>query len=157
MSTALIARPTSSGFTGRFCAHGGAPDMLGELLLRVMTHHFQGKVAAAQGYLIDAHPAGWHSLGGDFTQETGYRHDRKGGRANLCYCHGNASAPPRSLDAASAAEAGVDWVYVLTRHHLQILTPISNGWYVIRNTPWPYLPLAVRDADPVLAMSAAVE
>ncbi|WP_406410949.1 hypothetical protein [Streptomyces sp. NBC_01614] len=155
MSTALIARPTPSGFTGRFCTRGGSPDRLEGLLLRAVTHYFHGHVAVAQAYLIDAHPAGWYRIGGDFTSETGYRHDKKESLANLCYCHGETKAPPRELDATGAAEAGVDWAYVLETDHLKVLTPVRNGWYEVRSTPWPYLPLAVQHSDLIPAISAA--
>ncbi|MET7391743.1 hypothetical protein ACFYPT_39295 [Streptomyces sp. NPDC005529] len=125
------------------------------LLLRTITHYFQGNIDAAQSYLIDAHPAGWYTIGGDFMSDTSYWHERQGSTANLCYCHGQAPSPALELDDRAASDAGVEWAYVLGSYDLRILTPIQSGWYEISRTGWPYLPLSALHPEPALSASSA--
>lgn len=75
MSTrSVIARATSSGFTGVYHHWDGYPSGLGATLFELFNGHFKRDLSKMLGYLIDQHPAGWSTINGaDFDLEPGYK------------------------------------------------------------------------------------
>jgi hypothetical protein len=134
----VIARPTpDGGFTGTYCHYDGYPGHQGRILFEAVTGHFGGDLQAAGQYLIDAHPAGWSVLHGDFSLPPGHqRHPDPGDRRNQCYCHGDRHDPPRPpLDADSARAAGVDYAYLLDPDRLTVLLN-RDGWLPVAEPAW---------------------
>jgi hypothetical protein len=138
----VIARPApDGGFCGSYCHYDGYPAHQGRVLFDAVTGHFGGDLDAACAYLIDAHPAGWSVLYGDFTVPPGYQHHPDpDDRRNQCYCHGERHDPPRPpLDAATAQAAGVDYAYLIDSDRLGVLTN-RGGWLPVAEPAWAESP-----------------
>ena len=80
MSTrAVIARPTTEGFTGVYHHWDGYPSGLGCTLWALYHGHFEEDLQAMCKTLIDDHPAGWSTINGsDWTLNPGFQEMNQG-------------------------------------------------------------------------------
>ena len=123
-----IARMTPEGFRGVYHHWDSYPDGLGSQLLHLLAVRFRGDVGGMLRFLIDDHPSGWSTVcADDIDAEPGF--GREG--AMRCYCHGERSDPPRSLDQDSARRARCEFVYAFTGDAMHVMQPHGDGWKVV--------------------------
>ncbi|GAA1215392.1 hypothetical protein GCM10009665_01520 [Kitasatospora nipponensis] len=159
MSTrSIIARPTPSGFAGRYVHREGAPTHRIPALLTAVRGHFGGDIQAAARFYLDDHPAGWERLGTDFRAmpgSIGPGVDQDAGH-NRCFCHGT-----RSEDACLITQDTVDplwheWIYLLRHEGLQV---IRTDWRKCTQADWAshLLPWSTDPNAPLPATAALTE
>lgn len=127
----VIARPTESGWEGRYVHNDGHPTIRIPLLRALYAGPFAGDLDAMTKFLVDAHPAGWSQLGLDPTVDTGYVnwHQRSGtsisdavnDRGFRCYCHGDRNEGPYLHDENNTDSSLSDWVYVLRSDGVEVI------------------------------------
>lgn len=119
----VIARPTDTGFAGRYVHNEGHPVARISLLRALYAGPFAGDLDAMTKFLIDDHPAGWSQLGLNPTVDTGWDNGRSSVYHHdfVCYCHGdrNDEAYLRTDDNTDIAQA--DWVYVLRPDGIEVI------------------------------------
>lgn len=135
MSTnAVIARPTETGFEGRYHHFDGYPDGLGRELFTLMQDSNAKDTLVS---LIDEHPAGWSNIiGANWTITPGY-----GTYGPNCYCHGERAEAARPLiTERSFDEMFIEYVYVidLERGTMKVISMYANDSRVVHlNKPEP--------------------
>lgn len=119
----VIARPTETGFAGRYVHNSGHPTSRVPLLRTLYTGAFAGDLDAMTKFLVDDHPAGWSQFGADPTVNTGWDNSRSSVHYDefICYCHGdrNEAGFLRTEDNTDTAQA--DWVYVLRPEGIEVI------------------------------------
>ncbi|WP_329562044.1 hypothetical protein [Kitasatospora sp. NBC_01266] len=136
MSTrSIIARLTPDGFAGRYVHEEGCPIDRVPILLTAIQEHFAGDIEAAARFYLDDHPAGWLSLGTDFTIEPTYHGPAGAADAmhNRCFCHGRDDEGPTLLTHASVDPLWHEWIYLLRPDGLQI---IRTDWRKCTQDTW---------------------
>jgi hypothetical protein len=101
----------------------GYPTHLGMVLHRMGTEYFAGDIHQLAAYLIEEHPGGWSSLGGNPNSTVGADTDSPPPEANCCYCHCEGAEPMKPLSASqitSGEVAFAEWSYLLTEQSLDI-------------------------------------
>lgn len=111
----------------------GYPTHLGQVIHQMAAQHFAGAPEQLAAYLIDEHPDGWSTLGGDPQRTIGAdveRYASDGGldgryaQANVCYCHCQGNQPGQPISAAQLAGgegAFAEWCYRISEQHLDII------------------------------------
>lgn len=134
MSTnALVVSDLSGHLQGVSVHWDGYPSHLGRVLHTMCSEHFDSDPTAMAAYLIDEHPGGWSSLGGDPGNTAGAGDepmpDDPEGReaymtANRCYCHSKGSEDPgEPMDAAALSGPEMsfaEWTYRLKEEGLAV-------------------------------------
>lgn len=112
----VIARPTETGFAGRYVHNEGHPAVRIPLLRALYAGPFAGDLDAMTKFLVDDHPTGWSQLGLDPAVDTGWVNSRSsiGYNEFVCYCHGDRNDAPYLHTEGNTDMALADWVYVLT-------------------------------------------
>ncbi|MGW2256105.1 hypothetical protein ACWCXH_39105 [Kitasatospora sp. NPDC001660] len=136
----IIARPTPTGFHGRYVANDGQPaariPRLQHLYYRVYRHDLD----AMLGFLIDQHPAGWSQLGTDPTADCGWINPLPpaGDCGFRCYCHGDRREPETLLTEETADPLWHEWIYVLRPGGITVTAADSDGdaWLQPALVPW---------------------
>lgn len=110
----VIARPTDTGFEGRYVHSAGTPDWVIGLLSRLYHGPFDRDLDAMQKFMVDEHPAGWSQLGDDPTVDTGWDNNRQHSMCEgfVCYCHGDRHEADL-LFTPDSDTLSVDYLYVL--------------------------------------------
>lgn len=136
----IIARPSASGFQGRYVHNDGHPSMRLPLLRGLYAGPFAGDVEAMCRFLIDAHPAGWSQLGPDPVVDTGWVNGRSsaGYRDFICYCHGDRREPAHLNTEANTEPELADWIYVLRPGGIEIVQAAGDceTWLPAWTEPW---------------------
>jgi hypothetical protein len=126
----IIARPTGDGFAGRYVHQDGHPTARVPILLTAFQTHFVGNITAATRFYLDDHPAGWLSLGTDFTAAPNYQAPSC---ANRCFCHGRDDEGPTLLTHDTVDPLWHEWIYLLRTDGLQI---IRTDWRKCTQATW---------------------
>jgi hypothetical protein len=141
----IIARPTATGWVGRYVHNDGHPNTRLDLLLDLYHRSYRRDLTAMTAFLIDAHPAGWSQLGADPTVDTGWIRPGKRTTAEVvadrdfrCYCHGDRQDEPQTFTEADTTPASADWVYVLRPNGIEVIkaTEDAEGWQSRGVAPW---------------------
>jgi hypothetical protein len=149
----IIARPTPTGFAGRYVHNDGHPDMRLPLLRNLYAGPFAGDLDAMLRFLVDDHPAGWSQLGPDPSRDTGFvSHVNRpiaqamADRDFRCYCHGDRHEAPRLNTEANTDPVLADWIYVLRPDGIDVVQAAGDGvtWLPARLKPWGVLAPATR-------------
>lgn len=140
----VIARPTDTGFAGRYVHNDGHPVNRIPLLRTLYSGPFAGDLDAMTKFLLDDHPAGWSQLGADPTVNTGWDNGRSSVHYDefTCYCHGDRNEGPRIQTEDDTDVAIADWVYILRADGIDVIDldggkTISHSWEA---EPEPALP-----------------
>lgn len=128
----VIARPTDTGFAGRYVHNDGHPTARIPLLRALYAGPFAGDLDAMTKFLLDDHPAGWSQIGAVHNDEF------------TCYCHGDRNEDPRLQTEDDTDVATADWVYILRADGIDVIDlddgkTISHSWEA-EPTPAPTLP-----------------
>lgn len=138
----IIARPTASGFAGRYVHNDGHPGMRMALLRDLYAGPFGRDLEAITRFLVDEHPAGWSQLGPDPAVDTGWNNQRSsiGYRHFICYCHGDRHEEPHLLTENDADPLLNERVYVLRADGIELweTTPSGSAWRINRIQSWAY-------------------
>jgi hypothetical protein len=136
----IIARPTPTGWQGRYVHNDGHPDTRIPLLLDLYHRHYRHDLQAMTRFLLDQHPAGWSQLGTDPTADTGWynavpltqRHNF------VCYCHGDRDEAPAMHTEADTTPVTADTVYVIHPDGVQVIEAglDGDGWKPGYLIPW---------------------
>lgn len=136
----VIARPDTTGFTGRQVHSAGPPPHITTLLKRLYHGPFGGDLDAMQTFLIDDHPGGWSQLGYDPMADTGWSNSHPFRDGFICYCHGDRheSYPPFTQDSDATF---VDWLYVIGTDGIAVSRADWSGDDDFDDAPptWEYL------------------
>lgn len=136
----IIARPTPTGFAGRYVHNDGHPDMRLPLLRALYAGPFAGDLDAMLRFLVDDHPAGWSQLGLDVHGDTGFTNPciRVGDNTPRCYCHGDRNETPWLHTEANTDQALADWIYVLHPDGIQVIQAADDceTWLPAQVVPW---------------------
>lgn len=111
MSTrAVIARPSATGFVGRYHHWDGYPSGLGAALFGLWRNRYGRDSAAMLRELVDEHPAGWSTIvGADWSHAPGWGV----AGAPQCYCHGQRHESGALYTERNAQASGCEWAYVI--------------------------------------------
>lgn len=141
----IIARPTPDGFAGRYVHQDGHPTDRVPILMTAVQGHFAGNVSTATRFYLDDHPAGWLSLGIEFTTTPNYRAPAA---ANRCFCHGRDDEGPALLTHDTVDPLWHEWIYLLRADGLQIIRTdwrkCTQATWASHLLPWttnPHIPL----------------
>lgn len=151
---------TGTGARYRYCHSDGYPSGNGRVLFD-MCRHFNGDPHAMGRYLVNEHPGGWSSLGGDPTlpgtfaipdateNPDGFE---RALAANRCYCHsgrpqdadvGDELYTPADLESADTL-LHIEWVYVITPDALVVMQSVERAFKPVGHIAWTVEP---TDAD----------
>jgi hypothetical protein len=135
----VIARPTPTGFEGRYIHNDGHPDIRIPLLGHLYRDGFGSDLTAMTAFLIDAHPAGWSQLGPDPRDVTDWfgRNGRLDPWDNrfVCYCHGDRNDEPQLYTEQNATLGTLaEWIYILTTDGIRTLA-LDEDSYDEKNDP----------------------
>ena len=133
MSTrSVIARPTKSGFVGRYHHWDGYPSGLGATLCKAYHGHFQRNLDAMCRFLLDDHPAGFSTIvGRDLSLACGFAPrslDGTTAKHPECFCHGDRSEEPQELTEKDAAGCGCEYAYLLISAEDQPMMRILSSY-----------------------------
>lgn len=119
----VIARPTETGFAGRYVHNNGHPATRIPLLRALYAGPFAGDLDAMTKFLIDDHPAGWSQLGLDPAVDTGWNDERSSVYHHdfVCYCHGDRNEDPWLCTEENTDIGNTDWVYVLRSDGIEVI------------------------------------
>lgn len=141
----IIARPTTTGFEGRYIHNDGHPEQRIPLLLDLYHRAYRHDIEAMTSFLVDAHPAGWSQLGQDPTVETGWiNHTRRTTAEAIadhgfrCYCHGDRSDGPALQTETNTSLSLADWIYVLRTDGIEVIgaSTDTDSWAPAGLIPW---------------------
>ncbi len=128
----VIAKPTQTGFSGRYHHWDGYPSGLGATLYDAYQGHFGGDLDAMCHFLLDEHPAGfWTIVGRDLSLPCGYFGRYTGSDERtlnpVCYCHGIRSDPAHEVTEKDAGTIGCEYAYVLSEQNgLDVMDILSS-------------------------------
>ncbi|WP_326808154.1 hypothetical protein OHB04_22715 [Streptomyces sp. NBC_01775] len=127
----IIARPTATGWEGRYVHNNGHPETRLPLLHALHDGPFATSHERMTRFLIDDHPAGWSQLGHDPTTDTGWINPCPpiGDNGFRCYCHGQRREEPCLITDIDAEPDLYDFVYVLHPHGIQLYESSSTTWW----------------------------
>ncbi|MEV7600042.1 hypothetical protein AB0O91_21940 [Kitasatospora sp. NPDC089797] len=136
----IIARPTHTGFHGRYVTNDGHPADRIPQLLHLYHRAYRHDLDAMLDFLIDQHPAGWSQIGTDPTADCGWINPcpPRGDRGFRCYCHGDRSEPEGLVTEVTADPLWDEWIYVLRPGGITVTaaTPDGGAWLKPEFVAW---------------------
>lgn len=138
----IIARPTPTGWEGRYIHNDGHPDQRVPLLFDLYHRVYRHDLNAMTRYLIDDHPAGWSQLGDDPTTDTGWHNAAPPTQRHgfICYCHGDRNEAAQLHTQADTDPALADAVFVIHPDGIEVIEANWNtedgGWEPGYRIPW---------------------
>lgn len=129
----VIAKPTKSGFTGRYHHWDGYPRGLGSTLYNAYQGHFGRDLDAMCNFLLNEHPAGFATIvERDLSLPCGFATRRAGSAERPlhpeCYCHGSCSQSPQEITETDAAAIGCEYAYVLSEQNNDAVMEILSSY-----------------------------